>query len=792
MFKFTKIRNRILFYVISFTVIIFLLIFGYLSIKSRTQLLLDTKNYIKANTQSYANILANRFNYDLGLVRAIASSFSDIDGMDTLSRNHNYDATVYRLTRDNPDYISVWLSIQLTYYQKNWGNNPGRLSISYYRKDNQILEHKQYRDIGGIKRRTNYHRMMDEKLESIYEPYLDIGAFAAEKMLMTSIAAPILTSNNDFIGVIGVDFEMSKVQEFVSKIKFYNNSYPILISNKGVFVSHPNKGFIGKSIDSVYMNECKLFNIPERILKGEAFQVQTKGFGSEKEVFVTFAPLVVGNTGTPWSLGIVVPVNEIVYDANVSLFVSLSLGILGILILAVIISFLIVKVTKPIEFITHSLKEVAKGNISDNCLVKVQTNDEVTEMANALNTSISGLLEKIKFAEKIGKGELNQTITILSKADIFSKALQEMQQNLIIAKEEEEKRKIENAKRRWFNEGIAQFNDIMRQSTSDVNKLSYQIIQNLVQFLKADQGGVFIANYKSGTEPSLELTACFAYDRQKFLNKTIHYGEGLIGACFYEQKTTYITEIPKDYFKITSGLGGELPRCLAIVPMLYNGELYGVFEIASFNYLEPQHLEFVEKIGENFAATIRNVKATIRTTELLRKSQDQAEIMRSQEEEMRQNMEELAATQEESSRKAERMHQLLQETQNELKQSQLQLQQFTQLKIEYQQWQQALLNNAYFVTYDRYGKIITANDLSLEFFQKADNEVTNQHFQGFHAGVFKQTKKIDETIGKIIHGQHEPFIFTVENEEGKTYLLMIIPITNAQGELQKIMEWFTA
>lgn len=792
MFKFKKIRNRILFYVISFTVVIFLLIFGYLSIKSRTQLLIDTKNYIKANTQSYANILSNRFNYDLGITKAIASSFTDIDGMDTTSRNHNYSITTYNLMRDNPDYVSVWLSIQLNYYWKSWGNQPGRISFSFYRKDGQILEHKQYRDVGGIVNFTKYHEMMQTKKETFMEPYFDIGAFAAEKMLMTSLATPILTPNNDFIGVIGVDLEMSKVQEFTSKINIYKNSYPILISNKGLLVSHPNKSLIGKSIDSVYSKECAQFKLPQRILKGETFQVQTKGFGSEKEVFVTFAPLVVGNTGTPWSLGIVVPVKEIVYDANISLFVSLGLGILGILILAVIISLLIVKVTKPIEYITSSLKEVAKGNISENCLVQVQTNDEVTEMAKALNTSISGLLEKIKFAEKIGKGELNHSITILSDADIFSKALQEMQQNLIKAKEEDEKRKAEDTKRRWLNEGVALFNDIMRQNTTDIHKLSYQIIQNLIQFIKADQGGVFIANYETEGEPLLELTACFAYDRQKFIQKTIHYGEGLIGACFYEQKTTYITEIPRDYFKITSGLGGELPRCLAIVPMLYNDELYGVFEIASFNYLEPQHLEFIEKIGENFAATIRNVKSNIRTTELLRKSQDQAEIMRSQEEEMRQNMEELAATQEESARKAERMHQLLQENQTELKQCQQQILQLTQAKTEYEQWQQAMLKNAYYVAYDRYGKIIEINPLFLEFIQKQEQGIKDQHFQVLHIGVFKQAKQIDEIIGKIIHGQHEPISLEVEDNDDIKYTLMLIPLSNAQGELHKIMEWYIA
>jgi putative methionine-R-sulfoxide reductase with GAF domain len=283
----------------------------------------------------------------------------------------------------------------------------------------------------------------------------------------------------------------------------------------------------------------------------------------------------------------------------------------------------------------------------------VNSGDEIEEMAEALNRSIEGLNSKTEFALDIGKGKLDSEIDLLSEQDILGKSLIDMRDSLKVAKDEEVKRKEEDRKRTWANEGLAKFADILRRNNDKVQILSDEIVSNLVKYLKANQAGLFLLEEEDRDDVHFMLISAYAWDRKKFMNKRIEFNEGLVGACAMEKETIQLTEIPDDYVEITSGLGKATPSYIVLVPLKHEEDVLGVIEIASFRAFEQFEVEFTERVAQSIASTILSVRINAKTRALLEQSQQQAEEMLAQEEEMRQNMEELQATQEEMSRKAQ-------------------------------------------------------------------------------------------------------------------------------------------
>jgi len=147
------------------------------------------------------------------------------------------------------------------------------------------------------------------------------------------------------------------------------------------------------------------------------------------------------------------------------------------------------------------------------------------------------------------------------------------------------------------------------------------------------------------------LVSCYAFDKKKFVTKRIEIGEGILGQTFLEGEPVYLLEVPKDYVKITSGLGESNPRSLTIYPLKQNETVVALVELASFNPPDQYVKDFLAGAGKSLAASVIAIQSSVRTRMLLEKANQQAEELRSQEEEMRQNLEEMQATQEEMKRR---------------------------------------------------------------------------------------------------------------------------------------------
>jgi PAS domain S-box-containing protein len=367
---------------------------------------------------------------------------------------------------------------------------------------------------------------------------------------------------------------------------------------------------------------------------------------SRQKALCAFTPLIKGDL--KWHILVQAKMSDILKPTRSLLAVLIITGIILLLLAVVISAYFSRKISGRINLLRESLIAIYYGN--DISLVHTDKKDEIDNAIEITQDIVLRYKDATRFVSELSEGRLDAEFKLRSENDMLGHSFNKLKESLIKAKKEAEIRKEEDEIRNWTAQGIARFNDILRQDNNDLKKLAYNVIKNLIQYLSANQGGFFLLEDEHSNEPYLNLISAYAYDRQKFIQKTIKVGEGLLGNCVLEKQSVFLKEIPKDYIEITSGLGGATPRSLLIVPLKKEDQITGVIEIASFNEFKKHEIEFVEKVAESIASTLVTVKLHEQTTVLLEESRKHSEEMAQQEEELRQNLEELKATQEEMAR----------------------------------------------------------------------------------------------------------------------------------------------
>ncbi|MBE9469226.1 MAG: PAS domain S-box protein [Bacteroidetes bacterium] len=678
-----KIQQKLQLFIIPAAIVIYIIAVGYISFNARKKAYKDAIEITNKQVQKSATDIKTKIDAEFSAVIALSNAlkiYKDFDKDEWQKIIHRMYLKVFE---NDQNIYALWDSWELSAIDPNWDKPYGRISHSLWKENGVLKDLMEYRSMDGDSKL--YAETKSILVPNINEPYEDLATEGkANTFLLTSLNSP-LVENGKYIGVIAFDITLIQLQEIVDKIKPYEGSYAFLISNGGIISGHPNKEFLNKKIAEIFPEEEEKFNISEKILNGDNFSYNNTD-ENDVENYFSYVPIQIMNTKTPWSIAISVPVKTIMKEANNKFRISIIIGLLGILLLALIVSLISKNIINPLTKITELLKFLSKGHIDKKMRIRIETGDEIEEMTDALNDSINGLNKKVEFANHIKQGELNYEFNLLSEKDVLGKSLIAMRNSLQHAKQEDENRKIEDEKQNWTTQGLAKFGEILRQNNDNIETLSFNIIKNLVNYLDSSQGSIFIKNDSDKDDIYYELTAAIAFDRKKMINKRIELGEGLVGRCVHEKLTIYMIDIPEDYVHITSGLGESNPRCLLLVPLMLNNEVLGVVEIVSFNEIDKYKINFIEKVGESIASTISSVKINERTAVLLEQSQQQGEELAAQEEEMRQNLEELKATQEDAARREGELSGL---------------------------WE-ALSMNSSIVIFDMTGKIIDVNDKNLE------------------------------------------------------------------------------
>jgi len=338
-------------------------------------------------------------------------------------------------------------------------------------------------------------------------------------------------------------------------------------------------------------------------------------------------------------------------EADMARSISYQVGItfvFGMMLMALILGLNAWHINEGFRKLLHFTTRIRGGHIPSP--IDLQAADEFGILANDLNTHSEALRKKVNYINELAS-DSHTGIYSPAENDELDLAMVKLSETLTRKDLDEVSRNRKDKKLNWISEGNAQIGEVLRSERENLVELCYALIRKLVAYMRVEMGALYLSAGEEKGQPVLNLTPTYAYDRRKYLDAEANWGGGLPGTCAREKKRIFISDVPEEYFEVSSGTGSARPNCLLLVPLMLGESVYGVIELATVRLLQPFEIEFVESLAESIASSLRSVQANEQTAELLKQSQTQARELTEQEAAMKESMKKLEEAQMESGKR---------------------------------------------------------------------------------------------------------------------------------------------
>ena len=247
--------------------------------------------------------------------------------------------------------------------------------------------------------------------------------------------------------------------------------------------------------------------------------------------------------------------------------------------------------------------------------------DNVNQLAANLTNQVRAIAD---VATAVTEGDLTRQVGVEASGEVavLKDKLNEMIRNL-------RETTRQNTEQDWLKTNLERFARML-QGQRDLATVSSLILSELAPLVSA-QHGVFytLASDEPGGEPVLRYQAGYGYTERKHLANEFRLGEGLVGQCAREKQRILLTDVPGDYVTINSGLGASTPLNIIVLPILFEGSVRAVVELASFSRFSATHQAFLDQLTETIGLVLNTIEANTLTENLLIQSQSQAQELQS-------------------------------------------------------------------------------------------------------------------------------------------------------------------
>ncbi|HWI82740.1 response regulator, partial [Ramlibacter sp.] len=257
--------------------------------------------------------------------------------------------------------------------------------------------------------------------------------------------------------------------------------------------------------------------------------------------------------------------------------------------------------------------------------------ENVNQLAANLTTQVRAIAE---VATAVTQGDLTRSITVeaLGEVAALKDTINEMIRNLRDTTQL-------NTEQDWLKTNLAKFSRML-QGQKDLVAVGHLILSELAPVVGAQQAEFYVLRY-THEQPKLRLMASYASDGHGSYGKELDLGQGLVGQCAYDKKKILLTSSIPESLRISSGLAQVQPLNVLVLPIIFEGQVRGVVELASVERFNPTHQAFLDQLTESIGIVINTIEANMRTEDLLTQSQSLAQELQSRQQELQQTNEEL-------------------------------------------------------------------------------------------------------------------------------------------------------
>ncbi|MFH8366483.1 HAMP domain-containing protein [Streptomyces sp. NPDC018031] len=288
--------------------------------------------------------------------------------------------------------------------------------------------------------------------------------------------------------------------------------------------------------------------------------------------------------------------------------------------------------------------------------------ESVNEMAGNLTRQVRAIAE---VATAVTRGDLNLKIDADAAGEILK-----LQDNINTMIANLRETTLANKEQDWLKGNLARISGLM-QGRRELEDVAGLIMSELTPVVSAQHGAFFLAvpvaeleaagaagadGADGGYDENYQLTLIGSYGYSMgSMPTSFRPGETLIGTAAKEKRTILVEHVPPGYLKIASGLGEAAPAHVIVLPVLFEGKVLGVIELASFQPFAQIQKDFLNQIAEMIGTSVNTISVNTKTEELLKQSQELTEQLRERSAELENRQKALQASNAELEEKSERL-----------------------------------------------------------------------------------------------------------------------------------------